>query len=134
MPHQTPARLSFLAIFNPTLGRTDETIDDQVLYYASLHTLSSRRGRQKSRGAGSGGRPAAKVSQEERNERLRQIGFAQGMVEFAKGFSAGQSVNSVETEKGRVVLEELEENWWILAVGIDSSLLPIASTADCLPD
>ena len=32
-------------------------------------------------------------------------------------FSDGQPVDSVETEKSRIVLKELEEGWWILAVG-----------------
>jgi len=32
-------------------------------------------------------------------------------------FSNGQPVDSVETEKSRIVLKELEQNWWILAVG-----------------
>lgn len=31
-------------------------------------------------------------------------------------FSNGAPVDSVETEKTRVVLQEIEEGWWILAV------------------
>lgn len=33
-------------------------------------------------------------------------------------FSNGKPVESVETEKSRVVLKELEQGWWILAVGL----------------
>jgi len=105
-----PAQVGFLTIYNPSLGTTDETIDEQIVYYASVNTQSQRR-RHRSRG-----KPTANISQEERNERLRQIGLAQGMVEFSRGFSNGQPVDTIETEKTRVVLQELEPGWWILAV------------------
>jgi hypothetical protein len=104
-----PAQLGFLAIYNPSLGK-DETIDDQIVYYASVKTQSLKR-RHRSRG-----KPTDHLSQEERNERLRQIGLAQGMVEFSKGFSGGKPVDTIETERARVILHELEPGWWILAV------------------
>lgn len=107
-----PAQLGFLAIYNPSLGTTDETIDDQIVYYASATTTPRRRRHRAARD----GRPTDVVSNEERNERLRQIGLAQGMVEFAGGFSAGRPVKSIDTERSRVVLHELEPGWWILAV------------------
>lgn len=106
-----PAQLGFLAIFNPSLGNTDETIDDQIVYYSSANTQKQKH-RQKSRA----GRPTEHVSQDERNERLRQIGLAQGMVDFGKSFSGGRAVDTIDTEKSRVILNELEPNWWILAV------------------
>lgn len=59
---------------------------------------------------------AEKEVQDEENEKLRQIGLAQGMVNFAKSFSDGQPVDLVETEKSRIVMSELERGWWILAV------------------
>lgn len=99
-----PAQLAFLAIFNPSLGTTDETLDDQIVYY------TSKESRQK------GGRKED-LSNEDRNERLRQIGLAQGMVDFGKNFSEGRSVDTIETEKSRIILYELEVGWWILAVG-----------------
>ncbi|KAH6665888.1 hypothetical protein F5X68DRAFT_55422 [Plectosphaerella plurivora] len=114
-----PAQLGFLAIFNPSLGNTDETIDDQIVYYASVNTQSHTRRRQRSRA-----RPTENVSQEERNERLRQIGLAQGMVDFGRSFSNGVAVDTIDTEKSRVVLHELEPNWWILA-SIDLTRLPL---------
>ncbi|KAI0812146.1 hypothetical protein GGR55DRAFT_640569 [Xylaria sp. FL0064] len=113
-----PAQLGFLAIFNPSLGTTDETIDEQIVYYASVNTQFQKR-RHRSRG-----KPTADISQEERNERLRQIGLAQGMVEFGRGFSNGEPVNTIETEKTRVVLQEVEPGWWILA-SIDLSKIPL---------
>lgn len=113
-----PAQLGFLAIFNPSLGNTDETIDDQIVYYASVNTQGHNRRRQRSRG-----KPIENVSQEERNERLRQIGLAQGMVDFGRSFSDGAAVDAIDTEKSRVVLHELEPNWWILAVSSSSARL-----------
>ncbi|KAI1756043.1 hypothetical protein F4782DRAFT_484597 [Xylaria castorea] len=113
-----PAQLGFLAIFNPSLGATDETLDDQIVYYASIKTQSQKR-RHRSRGG-----PTADLSQEERNERLRQIGLAQGMVEFSRGFANGEPVNTIETEKTRVVLQEVEPGWWILA-SIDLTKIPL---------
>ena len=108
----TPAQLGFLAIFNPSLGNTDETIDDQIVYYTSVTTQhdnprKNRRAR---------GRPTEDISQEERHERLRQIGLAQGMASFSKDFADGATVDAIDTDKTRVVLHELEPGWWILAV------------------
>lgn len=57
----TPAALSSLAIYNPSLGPTDETVHDQIVFY------TSRKGN-------------AVTS----NDKLRQIGLAQGIVEFAR--------------------------------------------------
>ena len=113
-----PAQLGFLAIFNPSLGNTDDTIDDQIVYYASdakqrLSAKTSRRTR---------GRPTEAISQEERHERLRQIGLAQGMINFSGGFADGASLDNVDTEKSRVITHELEPGWWIVAV---STFLPL---------
>lgn len=109
-----PAQLGFLAIYNPSLGQTDETIDDQIVYYASVSTQSSGRRHRRRRARTS--RPTDGISQEERHERLRQIGLAQGMVNFSRGFSDGAPVDAIETEKSRVIAHELEPGWWILAV------------------
>lgn len=109
-----PAQLGFLAIYNPSLGTTDETIEDQIVYYASVSTQNQKRRRHRARGATE--RPTDLLSQEERNERLRQIGLAQGMLEFGKSFSDGNPVDTIDTEKSRVILHELEPGWWLLAV------------------
>ncbi|KAL9621068.1 MAG: hypothetical protein Q9160_004453 [Pyrenula sp. 1 TL-2023] len=44
---------------------------------------------------------------------------------FGRNFSDGQAVDSIETEKSRIVLHELEPDWWILA-SIDLTRLPSA--------
>ncbi|KAL2175833.1 uncharacterized protein P884DRAFT_286255 [Thermothelomyces heterothallicus CBS 202.75] len=120
-----PAQLGFLAIYNPSLGTTDETVDDQIVYYASASTLSNAKERRRLLRAAKDGRPTDSISSEERNERLRQIGLAQGMVEFARSFSGGKAVDSIDTERARVVLHELEPGWWILA-SIDLTRLPLS--------
>jgi len=100
-----PAQLNFLAIYNPSLGNTDDTVADQIVYYYSAKSPERSRRRQSSR---------SRI--EESNAQLREIGLAQGMVEFGKSFSDGRSVDTIETEKSRIVLHELESGWWILAV------------------
>ncbi len=115
----TPAQLSFLAIYNPSLGPTDETFRDQIVFYYSRAAKTRRKGKD--------GEPdTEKELHEEENEKLRQIGLAQGMVNFAASFSNGEAVDSIETEKSRIVMHELEKGWWILAVR--SSLLFLCQT------
>lgn len=109
-PSIIPAQLGFLAIYNPSLGTSDDTLDDQILYYASVTTLTSGAGSNRRR------RSAPVPSRDERNQRLRHIGLAQGMVEFGRSFSGGAPVDTIDTEHSRVVLHELEPGWWILAV------------------
>lgn len=77
-----PAQLSFLAIYNPLLGPTDETLSDQIVFYTSR---SSRLGRI------SATEDKDESSKDEWNDRLRQIGLAQGMVGFAKWVSLSTS-------------------------------------------
>ncbi len=33
-----------------------------------------------------------------------------------RSFSNGEAVDSIETDKSRIVLHELEKDWWIVAV------------------
>lgn len=73
-----PAQLSFLAIYNPTLGPTGETIEDQIVFYTSRSELQ-RRTEEASVDERNG-----KPLDNDRNERQRQIGLAQGMVSFAR--------------------------------------------------
>jgi hypothetical protein len=107
-PKVIPAQLSFLAIYNPSLGTTDETFEDQIVFWWSKTSKGKRKHSQDAK--------VQKQLQEEENEKLRQIGLAQGMVDFAKSFSNGKPVDNVETEKSRIVMHELEEGWWVLAV------------------
>ncbi|KAF2184283.1 hypothetical protein K469DRAFT_727228 [Zopfia rhizophila CBS 207.26] len=115
-----PAQLSFLAIYNPSLGDSDETIHDQIVFY---HSKAA-----KARSKIDGRNPHVERDlREQENEKLRQVGLAQGMVDFARSFSNGETVDSVETHKSRIVLHELESGWWILA-SIDLTQLPAAAT------
>lgn len=70
-----PAQVSYLAIYNPTLGPTDETIADQIVYYTSQATHQRE---------STGGTESSEESKDLENERLRQIGLAQGLVNFAR--------------------------------------------------
>lgn len=126
-----PAQLAFLAIYNPLIAPTGDSISDQIVFYTSR---SSRLRRIEGSSAGCN----IEESQNEWNERLRQIGLAQAMVDFARydcfrtitilltgrrNFSEGKPVDSVETDKARVVIHELEKNWWILAVCVAYNLI-----------
>ena len=70
-----PAQLAFLAIYNPSLGQSDETLHDQIVYY---HSHGSHAPEKLS------GTSSEERNREEGNEKLRQVGLAQGMIEFAK--------------------------------------------------
>lgn len=107
-----PAQLGFLAIYNPSLGATDETVADQIVYYTSPEHQERKRRQRKSRDT----KAEDAAAHEEKNKQLRRIGLAQGMVEFGRSFSDGKSVDTIETEKSRIILHELESGWWILAV------------------
>ena len=72
-----PAQLSFLAIYNPSLGGTDEAVRDQIVFYSSRAARLRKAWR-------THGADVSGSADEEENERLRQVGLAQGMVDFAK--------------------------------------------------
>lgn len=74
-----PASLSFLTIYNPNLSINDENLHEQIVYYYS----GSGEARESHSDLGN---VQSENSREELNERLRQIGLAQGMIEFAKCF------------------------------------------------
>lgn len=76
-----PAQLSFLAIYNPSLGPTDETFQDQLVFYYSRAAHDARVAAKKNARNDLAGGDALR---NEENEKLRQIGLAQGMVDFAK--------------------------------------------------
>ncbi|CAK7563804.1 MAG: hypothetical protein SEPTF4163_001681 [Sporothrix epigloea] len=128
-----PAQLGFLAIYNPSLGTTDDTIDDQIVYYGGATVNATTRTSHSlppscHRSSASPAAPADQLAHDERNERLRQIGLAQGMVAFGRSFADEQAVDTIETEKTRVVLYELEPGWWMLA-SIDLTRLPATTDA-----
>ena len=76
-----PAQLAFLAIYNPSLGPTDETFRDQLVFYYSRKAQETRVAARKNARNDLAGGDALRM---EENEKLRHIGFAQGMVDFAK--------------------------------------------------
>lgn len=72
-----PAQLDFLTIYNTTLSDSDEDLKQQILFYYSRSALQQ--------GSNSGDqRDEAADAEKIQNERVRQIGLAQGMVNFAK--------------------------------------------------
>ena len=73
-----PAQLATLSIYNPSLGATDDTVRAQILYY---YTRTQR----ERKDAHKNDTPENEdESEEQANQKLRQIGLAQGMVDFAK--------------------------------------------------
>lgn len=78
-PRVVPAQLDFLTIYNPSLSSSDETLGDQIVFYYS------RRGRRR-HGSTKNGKHVESdvVNDDEQNQRLRQVGLAQGMINFAK--------------------------------------------------
>ena len=77
IPKVVPARLSFLAIYNPDLGKSDETFHNQIVFYYS----SAAKARSRLHGSNT---QAEQELKEQENEKLRQVGLAQGMVGFAR--------------------------------------------------
>lgn len=73
-----PAQLSFLAIYNPLLGPTDETLSDQIVFYTSASPQQN---------LASSVETDVEQYKDEWNGRLRHIGLAQGMVSFARWWS-----------------------------------------------
>lgn len=76
-----PAQLAFLAIYNPSLGPTDETFDQQLVFHYSRVAHEAKVAAKKYARVDAAGGDALKA---EENEKLRQIGLAQGMVDFAR--------------------------------------------------
>jgi len=120
-PHRSiiPAHLGFLAIYNPSLGTQDDSLENQIVYYSSSESQEDDTAKLPKNLDPQAIQDAIR---KENNEQLRQIGLAQGMVEFGRSFSDGRSVDAIETAKSRIILHELEAGWWILAVRICSPL------------
>ena len=73
-----PAQLDSLAIYNPSLSSSDESLSDQIVFY---HSRRARKQRDHNEDDKQKTTPSTGT---EENDRLRQIGLAQGMVNFAK--------------------------------------------------
>ncbi|EDU46940.1 conserved hypothetical protein [Pyrenophora tritici-repentis Pt-1C-BFP] len=72
IPKVVPAQLSFLAIYSPALGTSDETFHQQIVFYYS----KAAKARSKLK---DGDTRRKQELREEENEKLRQVGLAQGM-------------------------------------------------------
>lgn len=75
-----PAQLSFLTIYNPSFGDTDDTAYEQILCYCERKDVKGSQAKQE---RAKDGKPG-KEEESGKNERLRNVGLARGMVEFAK--------------------------------------------------
>ena len=105
-PSPSKPFLESLYIFNPSIGQTDTTAHEQIIY----HYFAANKHR-------AGSPPHDKVeSQHDIDRQLRAVGLAQGIVEFARAFSPDSPVQEVRTQKGFTVPVEVEKGWWILAV------------------
>ena len=87
--------LEYLTIFNPSLGKTEETLVDQLLFYTSSATSNL-------------------------DAQLRQIGLLQGIVELAKSFSEGQSVDYLESRDTRTYILRQGDYWIVLCLNVVS--------------
>ena len=99
----TSAFLSSLYIYNPSLGKTDSTVHEQLIFHYAPQTSDQN------------------AETNALDKQLRAIGLAQGIVEFARAFSPNAPVQEVRTQKGFAVPVEVERGWWILAVDFLSS-------------
>ena len=124
-PAIIPAQLGFVAIYNPNLaGHGDGGLHDQIVYHSAVRPPARkprrRRGGKRTHvdraGSGDNALQSSDDQEAQRNERLRQVGLAQAMANFARGFANGKPLDAVDTEKSRVVVHELEARWWIVAV------------------
>ncbi|KAF9172790.1 vacuolar fusion protein ccz1 [Mortierella sp. AD010] len=87
-PSTTPATLAYFCIFNPEFGPTDETQHEQLLYYMARKTVSI-------------------------DVKMRNIGLAQGLVNFARIFSPTAPCENVHSQKNRLVFLEAEPGYWL---------------------
>ncbi|KAK3830365.1 MAG: hypothetical protein J3R72DRAFT_456011 [Linnemannia gamsii] len=87
-PTTTPATLNYFCIYNPDFGPTDETQHEQLLYYVARKTVSV-------------------------DAKMRNIGLAQGLVNFARIFSPTAPCENVHSQKNRLVFYEAEPGYWL---------------------
>ncbi|CAG8682148.1 8076_t:CDS:2, partial [Acaulospora morrowiae] len=87
-PITVPPSLNYFCVYNPTFGPTEETQKDQLLYYTARKTVPM-------------------------DVKMRQIGLAQGLVNFTRVFSPTKPCENVHTQKNRLMFFEPEPNYWI---------------------
>jgi First Longin domain of INTU, CCZ1 and HPS4 len=102
----TPSSSPFLSsfyIYNPSLGQSDASVHEQLVFHYSPETINSNT-------------PSPTASSRQLDNQLRAIGLAQGIIQFALAFSPDEPVREVRTQKGFTVPLEVENGWWMLAV------------------
>ncbi|KAF9586200.1 vacuolar fusion protein ccz1 [Lunasporangiospora selenospora] len=87
-PSVTPPTLGYFSVYNPDFGPTDETQHEQLLYYVARKTVSI-------------------------DAKMRNIGLAQGLVNFARIFSPNGPCDNVHSQKNRMVFYEAEPGYWL---------------------
>ncbi|GJJ77154.1 hypothetical protein EMPS_09513 [Entomortierella parvispora] len=87
-PAVTPPTLGYFCVYNPDFGPTDETQHEQLLYYVARKTVSI-------------------------DAKMRNIGLAQGLVNFARIFSPNAPCDNVHSQKNRLVFLEAEPGYWL---------------------
>ncbi|RIA84655.1 hypothetical protein C1645_783684 [Glomus cerebriforme] len=83
-----PPSLSYFCVYNPSFGRTEDSQADQLLYYTSKKTVPM-------------------------DVKIRQVGLAQGLVNFTRVFSPSKPCENVHTQKNRLAFYEPEPDYWI---------------------
>lgn len=106
----TQAFLSSFYIYNPSLGKTDSTVHDQLIFHYSAPPTD------KIPSPKSSTLDSSSATGQDLDKQLRAVGLAQGIVEFARAFSPDSPVQEVRTQKGFTVPVEVEKGWWMLAV------------------
>ncbi|KAG0199244.1 Vacuolar fusion protein CCZ1 B [Mortierella sp. GBA30] len=103
-PVTTPATLGYFCVYNPDFGPTDETQHEQLLYYVARKTVSI-------------------------DAKMRNIGLAQGLVNFARIFSPTAPCENVHSQKNRLVFYEAEPGYWLhLSIELGVRRRPVKDT------
>jgi hypothetical protein len=92
--------LSSFYIYNPSLGQTDASVHEQLIFHYSSETTNI----------------PSPTAPRNLDKQLRAVGLAQGIIQFARAFSPDNPVCEVRTQKGFSVPVEVEKGWWMLAV------------------
>jgi len=101
--------LSSFYIYNPSLGQTDDTVHEQLVFtYSAKVTVDGPQSKTSTADAA--------VQAQDLDRQLRAIGLAQGIVQFARAFSPDAPLREVRTQGGFTVPLEVETGWWMLAV------------------
>ncbi|GAB5590205.1 hypothetical protein Unana1_05105 [Umbelopsis nana] len=86
---RTSPMLSYFCVYNPNLGaKSDENNKEQILFYTAKTVVPL-------------------------DVKLRQVGLAQALVNFTSAFSLSKSVQTVHTQKARLVFLQVEPNFWL---------------------